>query len=307
VIVVAGSQQALYLATQVLIDPGDAAWIEDPGYLGARSTLLAAGARLIPVSVDSEGINVSQGLRSEPRPKLIYVSPSNQFPLTITMSLARRVELLECAHRCGAWIIEDDYDSEFRYQSRPVAALKGLGNSSRLIYVGTFSKLLIPTLRLGFVVAPPDMIDAFNALNALISRHPPSLEQVVLADFINEGHLGRHVRRMRSLYLERQEYFREMAEQKLGGLLELNPAGAGTHLIGWLPRGAKDQVVARNAAEAGVEVRPLSSYYVSRPSRAGLVLGYAAFDRSETDAAMRKLASVLRETLQPGDASNVGN
>ena len=302
VVMVTGSQQALYLATQLLIDPDDPAWIEDPGYLGARSTLLAAGARLIPVPVDSEGINVSQGLRANPKPKLIYVSPSNQYPLTITMSLARRIELLECAHRSGAWIIEDDYDSEFRYHSRPVAALKGLGHSSQIIYIGTFSKLLIPALRLGFVVAPPSLVDAFNALSALISRHPPYIEQVVLADFINEGHLGRHIRRMRSLYFERQNYFCDMAMRKLGDLIELKQAEAGTHLIGWLPRGAEDQAIARKAAEAGVETKPLSSYYLDPPNRGGLVLGYAAFNKAETDTGMQKLASVLRAILRPSGA-----
>lgn len=295
VIIVAGSQQALYLAAQLLIDPGDGAWIEDPGYLGARSTLLAAGARLIPVPVDSEGIDVAEGLRAEPKPKLIYVTPSNQYPLTVTMSLRRRLELLQCAHRSDAWIIEDDYDSEYRYQSRPVAALSGLGQSYRIVYVGTFSKLLIPALRIGFVLPPPDLVDAFIALNALISRHPPYIEQVVLADFINEGHLGRHIRRMRSLYLERQNYFCEMSKRRFGHLLEVKPGGAGTHLVGWLPRGVKDHLVARTAASAGVETKPLSSYYLSRPTRDGLVLGYAAFKKAETDAGIEKLASVLRQ------------
>jgi GntR family transcriptional regulator / MocR family aminotransferase len=293
IIVGGGSQQALYLATQLLLEAGDAAWIEDPGYLGARSTLEAAGAQLVPIPVDDQGIQIGAGIRTRTTPKLIYVSPSNQYPLTVTMSLARRMELLEFAHRSGAWIVEDDYDSEFRYRSRPIPALQGLGHHNRVIYIGTFSKLLIPTLRLGFIVAPPELVDGFTALNGLITRNPPAIEQLVLTDFIEQGHLGRHIRRMRMLYLERQNYFLDVAAREVDGLLELNAAPAGTHLIGWLPHGAPDVTWANAAHGAGVETMPLSKYCLRRAQRGGLVLGYAAYGRAATRSALQKLSAAL--------------
>jgi GntR family transcriptional regulator / MocR family aminotransferase len=294
IIVGGGSQQALYLATQLLLEAGDRAWIEDPGYLGARSTLLAAGAKLVPVSVDEQGIQVAAGIRTRTIPKLIYVSPSNQYPLTVTMSLARRMELLEFARRSRAWIIEDDYDSEFRYLSRPIAALQGLGRDNRVIYIGTFSKLMMPTLRVGFVVAPPELVDAFAAFNGLISRNPPAIEQVILTDFIEQGHLGRHIRRMRMLYLERQNYFLELAGRDLNGLVELKAAPAGTHLIGWLPKGALDTVWARAAGSVGVETMPLSKYCLVPMKRDGLVFGYAAYGRAATRLGIERLAGALQ-------------
>ena len=294
IIVGGGSQQGLYLTTQLLLEKGDTAWIEDPGYLGARSTLLAVGARLVPVPVDEGGIRVEAGIRTRTRPRLIYVSPSNQYPLTVTMSLARRLELLEFARRSGSWIIEDDYDSEFRYHSRPIAALQGLRKDNRVIYVGTFSKLMIPGLRLGFVVAPPELVDGFTALNGLICRNPPALEQLILTDFIEEGHLARHVRRMRVLYLERQNYLCEIAERELSGLLELKAAPAGTHLVGFLPFGARDVAWAKAASDAGVETLPLSKYYLGRVPRGGLIFGYAAYGRAATRLGVQKLAAGLR-------------
>ena len=294
VVIVAGSQQAIYLAALVLLDQNDCAWIEDPGYLGARGALQIAGARLIPVPVDEQGLRVSAGVKLHQNARLVYVTPSNQYPLTVTMSLSRRLELLEWAQASGAWIIEDDYDSEFRYNSRPVASLQGLDRYGRVIYLGTFSKLLAPTLRIGYFVLPPELVDVFSAASSLITRHPPALEQIVLTDFIEQGHLARHIRRMRTIYMERQADFVEAARRELAGLLEITTPEAGTHLVGWLPRRIDDQIAVKKAAEQGVEARAFSNYCLEVSARGGLVLGYGAFTKNQIRAGMQKLATALR-------------
>jgi GntR family transcriptional regulator/MocR family aminotransferase len=293
VVIVAGSQQAIYLAALVLLDEGDFVWMEDPGYLGARGALQIAGARLIPVPVDEQGLRVSDGVRLHRNARLVYVTPSNQYPLTVTMSLQRRLELLEWAENTGAWIIEDDYDSEFRYKSRPIAALQGLDRYGRVIYLGTFSKLLAPTLRIGYFVLPPELVDVFSAASNLISRHPPSLQQVVLTDFIDQGHLARHIRRMRTLYMERQADFIEAARCEVGGLLEISAPEAGIHVVGRLPSGVDSRAAARSAAANGVETKPLSNYFQNDSGPNGLILGYGAFTKRQTLAGMRKLGAAL--------------
>jgi GntR family transcriptional regulator/MocR family aminotransferase len=290
VVVVAGSQQAIYLTALVLLDKGDSVWIEDPGYLGARGAFHIAGAHLIPVPVDEQGLRVSEGLRLDPNARLVYVTPSNQYPLTVTMSLSRRLELLEWARNSGAWIVEDDYDSEFRYNSRPIASLQGLDRYGRVIYLGTFSKLLAPTLRIGYFVLPPDLVDVFSVASSLISRHPPGLEQIVLTDFIELGHLARHIRRMRTLYMERQADFIDSARSELGGLLEITAPDAGTHVVAKLPRRVDARVAARSAELHGVESRPLPNYFLNGSGPSGLILGYGAFTKRQTRAGMQKLA-----------------
>ena len=300
VVIVAGSQQAIYLAALVLLDQGDSVWIEDPGYLGARGALQIAGAHLIPVPVDEQGLRVSEGVKLHQNARLAYVTPSNQYPLTVTMSLSRRLELLEWAHASGAWIIEDDYDSEFRYNSRPIASLQGLDRYGRVIYLGTFSKLLAPTLRIGYFVLPPELVDVFSAASSLISRHPPSLGQIVLTDFIEQGHLARHIRRMRSIYIQRQGELIEAARRELAGLLEITAPEAGTHLLAWLPRQIDDQIAVAKAAERGVEAKAFSTYCMEVSGRGGLVLGYGAFTKNQIRAGMQRLATALRncETQQ---------
>ncbi|HEY8184877.1 MAG TPA: PLP-dependent aminotransferase family protein [Pyrinomonadaceae bacterium] len=293
VVIVAGSQQAIYLAALVLLDKGDSVWIEDPGYLGARGAFQIAGACLIPVPVDEQGLRVSDGVRLDHNARLVYVTPSNQYPLTVTMSLPRRLELLEWAENSGAWIIEDDYDSEFRYSRRPIAALQGLDRYGRVVYLGTFSKLLVPTLRIGYFVLPPELVDVFSAASSLISRHPPALQQIVLTDFIEQGHLARHIRRMRTLYMERQAEFIEAARGELGGLLEITAPDAGTHVVARLPPGVDARVAARSAELHGVETRPLSNYFLNGSGSNSLILGYGAFTKRQSLAGMRKLAVAL--------------
>lgn len=293
VIVISGSQQGLDLTARVLLDPGDAVWFEEPGYIGARSALTGAGARLVPVPVGAEGLDVRAGMELEPAARMVYVTPSHQYPLGVTMSLSQRLALLEWARQAEAWVLEDDYDSEYRYAGRPLAALQGLDTDGRVIYLGTFSKVLFPALRLGYLVVPPDLVDAFVNARALLDRHSPILDQVVLADFIAEGHFLRHIRRMRTLYAERQAVLLAAAEEMLGGLLELAPAQAGLHLVGFLPPGVDDRLASHAAAAHGVDAPPLSAYASGPLPRAGLMLGYAGFDATAIRAGARRLAAAL--------------
>jgi len=293
VIVVAGSQQALDLAARVLLDAGDAAWIEDPAFPGARAALSGAGARLVPVRIDDDGIDVAEGERLASDARLAYVSPSHQYPLGKTMSVARRLELLRWAEAHGAWIVEDDYDSEFRYRGRVLPALKGLDEHGWVIYVGTFSKVLFPSLRLGYMVVPDDLVDAFAAARALSDRHPPTAEQAVLADFITDGHFLRHIRRMRLVYAERQAVLLEHVGKRLGGLLEVEADEAGMHVIGRLPQGADDVALSLACAGRGVSAPPLSHYYMGEPAQPGFVLGYTGYDEPAINWGVRMMGHAL--------------
>ncbi len=293
VVVVSGSQQGLDLAARLLLDPGDRAWIEDPGYPGARGALLAAGARVMPVHVDGDGLDVARGMRVAPDARLAYVTPSHQYPLGVTMSLSRRLALLQWARARRAWIVEDDYDSEYRYTGRPLASLQGLDRGGRVISVGTFSKVLFPALRLGYVVVPPALVDAFAAARGLVDRHPPSVTQAVLAEFIAEGSFARHVRRMRVRYAEGQAALVQAARKELDGVLEVSPAEAGMHLVGWLPAAVDDRAVSAAALQAGVEAPALSTFRLRRSPRGGLLLGYAAWRPDELREAASVLAGVL--------------
>jgi GntR family transcriptional regulator/MocR family aminotransferase len=299
VIVVAGGQGGLDLAARVLLDPGDAAWVEDPGYLGARGALLAAGARLVPVPVDNQGLDVTDGEARGPEARLAYVTPSRQLPLGMAMSLRRRLALLAWAARTGAWIVEDDYDGEFRYAGRPLPALQGLRPDGRVIYVGTFSKVLFPALRLGYVVVPPELVAAFIAARRFVDGHPPALEQAALADFLAEGHFPRHLRRMRTLYAARAEALVAAASRELTGLLDVRAPGAGMHLVGWLPAGVDDRVAAREAAACGIATLPVSSFAIEPLARGGLLLGFAAVDESAIRAGVQHLAAALRPLVHP--------
>jgi GntR family transcriptional regulator/MocR family aminotransferase len=287
---VAGSQQAIYLSGQVLLDEGDRVWMEEPGYRGARDALMAAGARLVAVPVDEEGLQVEEGVRLAPGARMAYVTPSHQYPSGRTMTLERRLELLEWAAARKAWVVEDDYDSEFRYASRPLAALQGLDSGSHVIYVGTFSKVLFPALRMGYLVAPEALVDAFGAARALQDRHAPMVEQRVLTAFLEEGHFGRHIRRMRALYWERQEVLLAAVARELGGALTIPAAGAGLHVAGWLSAGVDDEAVSRRALEGGVEAPAISGYCLEPNRRPGLVLGYAGYSAGALRAGVKRLA-----------------
>jgi GntR family transcriptional regulator/MocR family aminotransferase len=248
----------------------------------------------VPVPVDGDGLDVAAGSARHPNASLVYVTPSHQYPLGVTMGLSRRLALLEWARRADAWIVEDDYDSEFRYAGRPLAALQGLDRDGRVIYLGTFSKALFPALRLGYLVIPPDLVDAFTNARAVIDRQAPTLTQAVVADFLAEGHFVRHIRRMRTLYAGRQETLLRAARRELGGLLEVCPCATGLHLMGWLDEGRPDREASRAAARAGVEAPPLSAYRAERRGRPGLLLGYAGSDDRHIRDGVRRLAGALR-------------
>ncbi|HEX8556541.1 MAG TPA: PLP-dependent aminotransferase family protein [Pyrinomonadaceae bacterium] len=297
VIIVDGAQMAFDLIARVLLDPGDTVWMEEPGYSGARVALTASGARLVPVPVDSEGLNVAAGEALEPGARLVYVTPSHQFPLGMMMSLPRRLALLDWASRADAWVMEDDYDSEYRYEGRPLASLQGLDREGRVLYVGTFSKVLFPSLRLGYIVAPPALVDAFVAARLMAGRHSPAAEQAVLTDFIEEGHFGRHIRRMRTLYRERRAAVVKALGRAAGDVIEVEPSAAGLHVVAWLPEGLDDREVARAAVARGVYVRPVSEFYATPHPRGGLELGYAAFNEAQIHQGAARLAEVVRSSL----------
>lgn len=297
VIVVSGIRQAVDLAVRLLLDPGDKVWLENPGYPGIRAVLAAADLELVPVPVDKEGLDVAAGSALAPDARLACVAPSHQYPLGVVMSLRRRLDLLAWARGSGAWIIEDDYDSEYRYAGRPLAAMQGLDRDGRVIYVGSFSKVLFPSLRLGYLVVPPALVDAFLAARATLDDHAPMTPQPAVAAFIAEGHFAAHVRRMRRLYQMRQQALLAAASRHLAGLLELAPDEAGMHLTaGLAPALAArmdDVTAAARAAAAGLATAPLSQFYIGAPTRQGLMLGYAAVPEAQMDAAVRKLARAL--------------
>ncbi|MBC7897646.1 MAG: PLP-dependent aminotransferase family protein [Cytophagaceae bacterium] len=291
VLIVAGSQQAIDLCARVLLDPGDRVWMEDPGYHGARGAFIGAGAEVVPVPVDAEGLAVREGIARAPDARLAFVTPSRQQPLGMTMSLARRFELLAWAGEAG-WILEDDYDSEFRYASRPLAALQGLDQAGCVLYSGTFSKVMFPSLRLGYLVVPDALVDNFAAARHLTDYHSPYLEQAVMADFMHEGHFERHIRRMRSTYRARQHVLVESARRELNDFLRLDAADAGMSLIGWLHH-HDDEALAVMAERAGVDVMPLSRLATGRPVDPGILLGYAGVDESQIRAGIHTLRDVL--------------
>lgn len=302
IIVVNGSQQAIDLASRVLADPGDVAIIEDPGYIGARSALQAAGMKLIPISVGKEGLRVELLSKKHLSAKLVYVTPSHQFPLGVVLSLANRLQLLDWAAQNDAWIIEDDFDSEYRYESKPIPALQGLDRNVRVIYIGTFSKVLFPSLRFGYLIVPEDLVDTFLAARWVSDRCSPLIEQAALADFIVEGHLASHVRRMRTLYMERRAVIIETIRERLGDLLETWDAEAGMHTVAWLPPGMDDSLISAAAAEAGLFVLPASEFALRPMARGGLLLGYAAFAPAVIRKGIRDLELVVRKharTPQP--------
>jgi GntR family transcriptional regulator / MocR family aminotransferase len=295
IILTAGSQGALDLAARTLLDPGEAAWLENPGYFGARGALLAAGARLVPVPVDEQGLMVEIGQQRCPLARLVSTSPSNQAPTGVTMSLSRRLALLDWAREAGAWILEDDYDSEYRFGGRPLEALQGLDHAGQVLYIGTFSKVLFPSLRLGYLVAPSDLIEPLLAVRRCIDGYPPMLEQMALCDFLTEGHYARHLRQMLSLYRRRRDLLRHELHLHLGGLLEVHLPEAGMHLVGWLPPGKDDQRAAELAAGAGIEVIAISRYCLEPLPRGGLVFGYASANEEATASGVKRLAAVLEQ------------
>jgi GntR family transcriptional regulator/MocR family aminotransferase len=247
--------------------------------------------------VDDEGLRVSEGTRRCKDARAAYVTPSHQYPLGMTMSAARRMLLLDWATRSGSWIIEDDYDSEYRFGARPIGSLQGLDTAGRVLYIGTFSKVLFPALRIGYVIIPKDLVPAFTAVREASDIFSSTFYQAVLADFIQQGHFARHIRRMRMLYMERRDLLVKLLRKDLGELLEVVHAEAGMHLVALLSRGISDTAVCQEAARNGISTQPLSSCYLQKPSRPGLILGYGGTDAKQIQEGVRGLANCLRSTV----------
>jgi GntR family transcriptional regulator / MocR family aminotransferase len=292
VIVVTSTQQAVELAGKVVADPGERAWVETPGYQPVQHCLRAAGMQIVPVPVDDEGLDVDAGLRLEPHARLAYVTPSHQYPLGFEMSLQRRKALLRWAAENDAYVVEDDYDGDYRYEGQPIASLQGIDGSGRVIYVGSFNKILFPGLRIAYAIVPEPLVGAFVDAKHVADGHTALLMQAVLAAFIKEGHLARHLRKTRSIYDERRRAFLEEA-RVLTDLLDFGPATAGMHVTGIFTSAvrADDKSVAAHCARAGVEVLPLSKFGAT--DKGGLVFGFAGASR----AASRSGLQVVRRAI----------
>lgn len=292
VIVLSSSQQAIELTARLMLDPGDTVWMEEPGYPGAYAALRCAGAEVVPVPVDAAGLDVEAGRRTAPRARLAYVTPSHQFPLGATLSLERRLALLDWASGAGAVVVEDDYDSEYCYETRPTAAIQGLDDTGRVVYVGTFTKVLYPSIRLAYAVVPDALVEPYVRARHLVDGHPPVLIQAVTADFIEEGHFGAHLRGTRALYAERRAALVDSVRAELAGEGALGPTGAGLHAVLHLAR-SRDVAVYRRALALGVDAPPLSALHHAPTRASGLVLGDAALDVRDIREGVRTLARAM--------------
>lgn len=295
ILVTAGSQHALQICALALLDPGDRVWIEEPGFPGAQQAFRAAGGQLVAVPVDSAGLDVASGRHRESRVRAAYVTPSAQFPLGVPMSAARRLALLSWAEQKRAWIIEDDYDSEFRLDEKPLASLQAGDVDDRVIHVGTLSAVMFPALRLGYIVVPKDLAKIFASVRNANDICPPPLHQLAMTDFIRDGHFSRHVTKMRALYLKRRRALVSVIQNELPEVLELIEGAAGTRLTGLLPLGVPDTNVAREVAIAGLQVKALSQCYIRPPARGGLILDCANLDAEGARDSARALDSVIRQ------------
>jgi len=292
IMIVSGSQQALDLCVRVLLGAGSRVWMEEPGYRFARNVFDLNGCRVVPVPVDEQGLKVAVGIKRCRHARAVLVTPSHQYPLGFTMGASRRLQLLDWAEQTQSWILEDDYDSEYRYESMPVSSLQGLDRNGRVVYIGTFSKVLFPSLRLGYVVIPSELVGRFRAVRSAMDISPPTFGQEVLADFIGEGHFSRHIRRMRLLYQQRRNALLESLHDVFGLKLELTGEQAGMHLCVML-NGIRDTEIAQRAADDKLWLTPLSTSYASKVVRQGFILGFASTKAEEMPHAVRKLHAAL--------------
>jgi GntR family transcriptional regulator/MocR family aminotransferase len=272
--------------------------MEDPGYVSARRAFLASGVQPVAIPVDEDGVDVALAVRMAPRARLAYITPSHQYPLGVTLSLARRLELLEWAEHADAWILEDDYDSELRYDGRPLAAVQGIDERERVIYVGTFNKILFSTLRIAYMVLPARLVEPFAGAKALADGFTPPLLQRVLAEFLREGHFATHLRKAREVYRSRRDAFVSMALDAFPAGARLGPAEAGIHVAVHLPDHVDDEVIAVRAGEHGVAAPALSGYYMGRPCR-GLLVHYGNAPIYAIGPGVRTLQRVLTAALGP--------
>lgn len=293
VIVTTGSQQAFHLVCQVLLDLGDGVWMEDPGYGGARIAFAQSGQQIHPIPLDEEGLQVKTGTTVAPLARMAYVTPAHQYPSGVTMSLQRRLQLIRWASENETWILEDDYDGEFRYKGRPLATLHSLDPGLRVIYTGSLSKVLAPAFRLGYLIVPPDLIDPFRFAKSVSDRHSPTVQQAIMATFIAEGHFGRHLRRIRTLCKERQDILLDAAHRHLKDYVDVHPDPAGLHLVGTLKEDLDDQTISAAAQEQHLTIPPISHYSVQHPYRPSLLFGYSSFTQQELVEGIKRLATVF--------------
>jgi GntR family transcriptional regulator / MocR family aminotransferase len=293
IIVTSGTQHGIDIAIRVLLCPGDEVWVEDPSYFMTRSALETAGMRLHAVPVDGRGLNVRAGMSIAPKARAAFITPSHQYPLGVVLSMARRLELLAWARQNGGWIIEDDYHSEYRYGGRPLAAMQGLDLAGRVIYAGTFNKVLFPGLRLGYVVAPPALMRSFTGARYLLDRQAPTLTQEIVAEFLRQGYFAAHIRRMRLLYREQRDVLVAQLRQRLGSVLEVTAPEQGMHLVAFLRNGFSDVALEALLRDQGVIVRALSVMYHNAPPRQGFLLGFTGFPRQAIRPAVARMAKVL--------------
>jgi GntR family transcriptional regulator/MocR family aminotransferase len=293
IVIVAGMQQAMLISAMAVLNPGEAAWIEDPCYQQTRRVLSLAGVKVVPKQIDTQGIVIARSPK-EALPRMIYVTPSHQFPLGVTMSLQRRTDLLDFARTHNTFIFEDDYDAEFRFVGPPLPSLQGIDNSSRVIYAGTVSKILCPSLRLGYVVAPEQLVDSFVKIRSAMDQHSSPIEQATLARFITEGFFLSHIRRMRKIYAERRDFFIKHFNELLGDRFTLQIPEAGLNIVAWLKREEEFPTIKRITSDIGVRPSALSFFCIQAKLKPAFVFGFAAWTPTQIRESLVKLASALR-------------
>ena len=296
IIITAGTQQAMMISAMALVNRGEVAWIEDPGFYQARRAFGFAGAVVVPRPVDQEGITIARPSMQR-SPKIIYVTPSHQFPLGMTMSLSRRTALIDFARACDAYLFEDDHNSEFRYTGPPLPCLQGLDNVGRVIYSGTLSKILYPSLRLGYIVAPHQLVEPMIKIRAVMDQHSPAIDQATLARFLTEGFFLTHIKRMRKLYSDRRDFFIEQFNKLLGNYFILEIPEAGLHFVAWLRRKEHMPLIKRVCNDIGIRPSPLSSCFMKVEPKPALTFGFAAWSRAQIREGLTKFAAALSSKL----------
>lgn len=298
IIVVNGSLQGLGLIVQCLLKAGDSIWMEDPGYHGVKFASTSMGIKICPIPVHKDGMNVDFGINKFPEAKLAYVTPSQQFPIGVTLSFEKRLQLLEWAGQHKMWILEDDYDSEFHYEGHPLPSLQGMDKSGRVIYLGTFTKVLFPGLRLAYVVLPTvEMVNEFKKLKGMLDRQSPILDQIIVAKFIEEGHFFRHIRKMRLVYSERRKMLVKLIEENLGDYLEIEPSSAGMNLTAWLSEKIDVQKLREEAKKHRVIVPFINDYSLENLIRPGINLGFTGFTKYKLKTGIELLKKCIENSL----------
>ncbi|RTE64815.1 PLP-dependent aminotransferase family protein [Amphritea opalescens] len=303
VMICSGSQQGMQLAFSMLLNPGDQVWVEDPGFPGIDGAISNAGGIKVSIPIDRHGFRADLALASEQQARLAFITPSRNFPLGYTLSIERRLQLLQWARTQGCCIIEDDYDSEFRFDGPPLTALQGLDGEDSVIYSGTFSRILHPAIRLAYLVLPPALVAPFNQMRGFLDGGLSSLPQLALADFMSRGHFAGHLRRMRKLYKARRAYLRQQVEQQFAGQLTLEPSDGGMHSVFLLPQTSDDKAIVEQARAVGLGIRPLSYYYDQQAPRSGLVIGFAGYSETQMEEGLRRLKPIVEQHLKHREAN----